>query len=113
MRLAVPPPPMVGPVALVLRAEDPAGVTSEHNGPHTPPEPQQLVTAHPYPGGHCALEVQLRKPAQGVLPGMQAPVPSGVVKHRQSGRVAEQRGKLPQAPPAQVWQVWVPQQSQD
>ena len=104
---------MVGPVALALRARVGTGVTSEHNGPHTPPEPQQLVTAHPKPGGHCALEVHVRRPAQGVLPGMQAPVPSGVVKHRQSGSVAEQRGRLPQAPPAQVWHVSVPQQSQD
>lgn len=106
---------MVGPTALALRAwVVKLGVTSEHNGPHTPLlPPQQLVAAHPNPGGHCALEVHLLKPAQGVLPGMQAPAPSGVLKHRQSGRVAEQRGKLPQELPAQVLQVWVLQQSQD
>lgn len=114
MRLAEPPPPMVGPTALALRACVKLGVTSEHNGPHTPlPVPQQLVAAQPKPGGHCALEVHARSPAQGVLPGMHAPAPSGVLKHKQSGCVAEQRGRLPQELPAQVWQVWVPQQSQD
>ena len=64
--------------------------------------PQQLVAAQPKPGGHCVLEVHGVRPSQGVLPGMQAPVPSGVLKHKQSGSVAEQRGKLPQELPAQV-----------
>lgn len=98
---------MVGPLSRVAPrgAWAPAGVTSEHKGPQTPPPPQQLVTAQPKPGGQSALRLHARKPAQGVLPGMQAPPPSGVVKQRQSGLVAAQRGRLPQAPPAQVGQA--------
>lgn len=88
------------------------GVRSEHSGPHSAVPPQQLEPAQPYPGGQSSLELQVGRPAHGVLPWTQTPEPLGVVKHTQSPPPA-QAGKAPQAPPAQVRQFSGGQQSHE
>ena len=89
-----------------------AFVRSEHSGPHSAVPPQQFEPAQPYPGGQSSLELQVGKPAQGVLPCTQTPEPFGVVKHTQSPPPTH-AGKAPQLPPAQVRQASGGQQSHE